>query len=129
MYSTRVCVTHTKMNQGSVCSSSVHTGSQTGTVGLPGAQDAAVNTWTWSRHLCNAFLVTSTTPFWQEPMIQPATRTKLTRMQFCQANKNAIFAFRLQKMLNPSLASSPSLLVGRKCLSSAQIHEGMFGER
>lgn len=111
MYCTPVCYTHWNESGLRVRSGSVHTGSQTGAAGLPGAQDAAVlpiaNTWTWSRHFFNAFLLS--TPLlsgrnqWYTAAEQPAAMTS------CQANKNAIFGFRLQKMLNPSLASSPSL--------------------
>lgn len=116
-----VWVIHTKINQGSVCSSSVHTGSQTGTAGLPWDQDPAmllnVNTWTWSRHFFNAFLVINITPFWQEPVIHHSRTAsshavaRLTRIQF--------FFFRLQKILIPIPCIFLLTLLGRKCLSSA----------
>lgn len=129
MYSTCVCVTHTKMSEGFLCSSSIHTGCQTGTVGLPGAQDADCEHVDMEQAPLQCFPSYQHHSFLAGAMIQPATMTKLTRMQFCQANKNAIFGFKLQKMLNPSPTSSPSLLVGRKWLSSAHIHEGRFDER
>lgn len=118
------------MNQGSVCSSHWFPHRHSGAASRPGcscAPDCEHVDMEQAHFQC--FPSYQHHSFWQEPTIQPATMTKLTRMQFCQATKNTIFGFRLQKMLNPYLAASPSLLLGRKCLSSAHIHEGRFDER